>query len=203
MLIARRSPARRWAARSNPPRIIRTWRGARRQRAQASVWFDSRRQAAGRRCRAGQCGDERRRGLRRQRSAQYRALRHAADRDRAGRRRAPRRQRRGGAGGDRRRLRGGRTHHRRDDAGFRERGFHGSHGAIFAATVAAARLLQLDAEQTTHAIALTATSTGGLAKAADTSVAREYHAGHGDDARHPGGAGGAARLQGARSAFWR
>ena len=43
--------------------------------------------------------------------------------------------------------------------GFRERGFHGSHAAIFSATVAAARLLHLDAEQTTHAIALTATST--------------------------------------------
>ena len=61
--------------------------------------------------------------------------------------------------------------------GFRERGFHGSNAAIFAATVAAARLLRLDAEQTTHAIALTATSSSGLAKAADTSVAREYHAG--------------------------
>src|SRR6202035_4717977 len=61
--------------------------------------------------------------------------------------------------------------------GFRERGFHGSQAAIFSATVAAARLLHLDAEQMTHAIALTATSTSGLAKAADTSVAREYHAG--------------------------
>jgi 2-methylcitrate dehydratase PrpD len=61
--------------------------------------------------------------------------------------------------------------------GFRERGFHGSNAAIFAATGAAARLLRLDADQTTHAIALAATSTGGLAKAADTSVAREYHAG--------------------------
>src|SRR5712691_10398548 len=61
--------------------------------------------------------------------------------------------------------------------GFRERGFHGSNAAIFAATGAAARLLRLDAGQTTHAIALAATSTGGLAKAADTSVAREYHAG--------------------------
>ncbi len=60
---------------------------------------------------------------------------------------------------------------------FRERGFHGSNAAIFAAAGAAARLLRLDAEQTTQAIALTATSTGGLAKAADTSVAREYHAG--------------------------
>src|SRR5437588_1437859 len=61
--------------------------------------------------------------------------------------------------------------------GFRERGFHGSNAAIFAATGAAGRLLRLDAEQMTHAIALAATSTGGLAKAADTSVAREYHAG--------------------------
>jgi len=61
--------------------------------------------------------------------------------------------------------------------GFRERGFHGSNAAIFAATGAAARLLRLDADQTTHAIALAATSTGGLAKAADTSLAREYHAG--------------------------
>jgi len=61
--------------------------------------------------------------------------------------------------------------------GFRERGFHGSNAAIFAATGAAGRLLRLDAEQMTQAIALTATSTGGLAKAADTSVAREYHAG--------------------------
>jgi 2-methylcitrate dehydratase PrpD len=61
--------------------------------------------------------------------------------------------------------------------GFRERGFHGSNAAIFAATGAAGRLLRLDPEQMTHAIALTATSTGGLAKAADTSVAREYHAG--------------------------
>src|SRR5712692_8582129 len=60
---------------------------------------------------------------------------------------------------------------------FRERGFHGSNAAIFSAVGAAARLLRLDAEQTTQAIALTATSTGGLAKAADTSVAREYHAG--------------------------
>jgi 2-methylcitrate dehydratase PrpD len=61
--------------------------------------------------------------------------------------------------------------------GFRERGFHGSQAAIFSATAVAARLLHLDAEQTTHAIALTATSSSGLAKAADTSVAREWHAG--------------------------
>jgi 2-methylcitrate dehydratase PrpD len=61
--------------------------------------------------------------------------------------------------------------------GFRARGFHGCHGAVFAASVAAARLLRLDAAQTAQAIALSATSIGGLATAADTSVAREYHAG--------------------------
>jgi 2-methylcitrate dehydratase PrpD len=61
--------------------------------------------------------------------------------------------------------------------GFRQRGFHGCHGAIFAAAVAAARLLRLDAAQMAQAIALSATSIGGLATAADTSVAREYHAG--------------------------
>jgi 2-methylcitrate dehydratase PrpD len=61
--------------------------------------------------------------------------------------------------------------------GFRNRGFHGCLGAIFAATVAAGRLLRLDAAQLAQAIALSATSIGGLAKAADTSVAREYHAG--------------------------
>jgi len=61
--------------------------------------------------------------------------------------------------------------------GFRNRGFHGCHGAIFAATVATGHLLRLDAAQLTQAIALSATSIGGLAAAADTSVAREYHAG--------------------------
>src|SRR5438874_9042866 len=59
----------------------------------------------------------------------------------------------------------------------RARGFHGSTVAIFAAAGAAGRLLRLDAEQMTHAVALAATSTGGLVKAADTSTAREYHAG--------------------------
>jgi 2-methylcitrate dehydratase PrpD len=48
---------------------------------------------------------------------------------------------------------------------------------VFAASVAAARLLQLDAAQMAQAIALSATSIGGLATAANTSVAREYHAG--------------------------
>jgi 2-methylcitrate dehydratase PrpD len=61
--------------------------------------------------------------------------------------------------------------------GFRSRGFHGCHAAIFAASVAAGRLLRLDAAQLAQAIALSATSIGGLAAAANTSVAREYHAG--------------------------
>src|SRR6202789_3419855 len=61
--------------------------------------------------------------------------------------------------------------------GFKDRGFHGCLGAVFAASVAAARLLELDAAQMAQAIALSATSIGGLATAANTSVAREYHAG--------------------------
>jgi 2-methylcitrate dehydratase PrpD len=61
--------------------------------------------------------------------------------------------------------------------GFRNRGFHGCLGAVFAAAVAAGRLLQLDAPRMAQAIALAATSIGGLATAANTSVAREYHAG--------------------------
>ena len=61
--------------------------------------------------------------------------------------------------------------------GFRTRGFHGCLVAIFAGAVAAGRLLGLDAAQMAQAIALSATSIGGLAVAANTSVAREYHAG--------------------------
>ena len=61
--------------------------------------------------------------------------------------------------------------------GFRQRGFHGCLIAIFAAAVAAGRLLRLDAQQMTHAIALAATSIGGLMTSANTSTAREYHAG--------------------------
>jgi 2-methylcitrate dehydratase PrpD len=60
---------------------------------------------------------------------------------------------------------------------FDHRGFHGCLGAAFGATIAAARLYNLSRVQAAHAIALTATSIGGLAKAAATSVAREYHAG--------------------------
>ena len=61
--------------------------------------------------------------------------------------------------------------------GYQELGFHNSMLQIFCATVAAGRLLRLDANRLTHAIALAATTTGGLQKAADTSVAREYNAG--------------------------
>ncbi len=61
--------------------------------------------------------------------------------------------------------------------GFRARGFHGCLVAIFGGAVAAGRLLQLDAAHMAQAIALSATSIGGLATAANTSVAREYHAG--------------------------
>jgi 2-methylcitrate dehydratase PrpD len=61
--------------------------------------------------------------------------------------------------------------------GFRVRGFHGCLVAIFGGAVAAGRLLQLDPTQMAQAIALSATSIGGLMAAANTSVAREYHAG--------------------------
>jgi 2-methylcitrate dehydratase PrpD len=61
--------------------------------------------------------------------------------------------------------------------GFREKGFHGCLVAIFAGAVASGRLLGLDAARLAQAIALAATSIGGLAAAANTSVAREYHAG--------------------------
>jgi 2-methylcitrate dehydratase PrpD len=61
--------------------------------------------------------------------------------------------------------------------GFRARGFHGCLVAIFGGTVAAARLLHADAAQMAQAVALSATSIGGLMAAANTSVAREYHAG--------------------------
>ena len=63
------------------------------------------------------------------------------------------------------------------ECGFRNKGFHGCIVACFASTAAAARLLKLDVEQTAHAIALTATSIGGISALADTSSAREYHAG--------------------------
>jgi len=60
---------------------------------------------------------------------------------------------------------------------FRNQGFHGCLVAIFGGAVATGRLLGLDAAHLAQAIALSATSMGGLAAAANTSVAREYHAG--------------------------
>jgi 2-methylcitrate dehydratase PrpD len=61
--------------------------------------------------------------------------------------------------------------------GFRSSGFHGCLVAIFAGAVAAARLLRLDQAKMAQGIALSATSIGGLMAAANTSTAREYHAG--------------------------
>jgi 2-methylcitrate dehydratase PrpD len=58
-----------------------------------------------------------------------------------------------------------------------DRGFHGSISTIFGGAVAAGTLLKLTSEQMTQAIALAATSVGGMHVAANTSVAREYHAG--------------------------
>ncbi|MBL6080526.1 MmgE/PrpD family protein [Belnapia sp. T18] len=61
--------------------------------------------------------------------------------------------------------------------GRMRRGFHGSVSTVFGGAVAAGTLLGLDEERMTHAIALAATSVGGMAIAADTSWAREWHAG--------------------------
>ena len=61
--------------------------------------------------------------------------------------------------------------------GRMQRGFHGSVSTVFGAAVAGGRLLRLDAGQMAQAIAIAATSIGGMAIAADTSCAREYHAG--------------------------
>ncbi|WPB55505.1 MmgE/PrpD family protein [Xylophilus sp. GOD-11R] len=57
------------------------------------------------------------------------------------------------------------------------RGFHGSVSTVFGGVVAGGRLFGLDRNRMAHALALAATSIGGLAMAADTSCAREYHAG--------------------------
>ncbi|TPQ40936.1 MmgE/PrpD family protein [Cupriavidus pinatubonensis] len=62
--------------------------------------------------------------------------------------------------------------------GLQRKGFHGCVVATFAAAAAAARLLKLDTEGAAHALALAATSMGGLHAAAATSLAREYHAGN-------------------------
>ena len=61
--------------------------------------------------------------------------------------------------------------------GLQKKGFHGCIVAGFAGAVAAGRLLRLTPPQMAQAIALIATSMGGLHAAANTSYAREYHAG--------------------------
>jgi 2-methylcitrate dehydratase PrpD len=61
--------------------------------------------------------------------------------------------------------------------GRMQRGFHGSVSTVFGGTVAAGRLLELPPPKMAHAIALAATSIGGMAISADTSCGREYHAG--------------------------
>ena len=58
-----------------------------------------------------------------------------------------------------------------------QKGFHGSVSTVFGSTVATGILLGLDAAQMEQAIATAATSIGGIGIAANTSWAREYHAG--------------------------
>src|SRR5919106_5507468 len=61
--------------------------------------------------------------------------------------------------------------------GLQRKGFHGCIVSAFAGAVAAGCLMKLTQPQMTQAIAIIATSVGGLHAAANTSVAREYHAG--------------------------
>ena len=61
---------------------------------------------------------------------------------------------------------------------YRDKGFHGCIVATFGAAVASGHMLRLNAQQMAQAIAIAAVSMGGLATAADTSVAREYFAGN-------------------------
>jgi 2-methylcitrate dehydratase PrpD len=61
--------------------------------------------------------------------------------------------------------------------GYSERGFHGCVITIFGSTAAAAKLLALPIDGVARALAIAATSIGGLYQAANISVAREYHAG--------------------------
>lgn len=60
--------------------------------------------------------------------------------------------------------------------GLGERGFHACIITVFGGVIAAARLLGLTVEQTAQAIALAATSMGGLAISTN-GTSREYHAG--------------------------
>jgi 2-methylcitrate dehydratase PrpD len=61
--------------------------------------------------------------------------------------------------------------------GLQKKGFHGCIVSAFAGAVAAGCLMKLTQPQMAQAIAIIATSVGGLHAAANTSVAREYHAG--------------------------
>jgi 2-methylcitrate dehydratase PrpD len=61
--------------------------------------------------------------------------------------------------------------------GLQKKGFHGSIVSSFAGAVSTGCLLRLSAPQMAQAIALMATSMGALHAAANTSTAREYHAG--------------------------
>ena len=61
---------------------------------------------------------------------------------------------------------------------WKDLGFHGSIVAIFGGAVASGRLLRLNEQQMAQAIAIASVSMGGLAVAAETSVAREYFAGN-------------------------
>lgn len=58
-----------------------------------------------------------------------------------------------------------------------DKGFHSAISTIFGSTVSAGTLLRLTSEQLTQAIAIAASSIGGLHVAANTSVVREYHGG--------------------------
>ncbi len=61
--------------------------------------------------------------------------------------------------------------------GRMQKGFHGAVSTVFGSAVATGKLLDLDVPRMTQAIAIAATSIGGMAIAANTSCAREYHAG--------------------------
>ena len=134
-----------------------------------------RREIAGHRRGAGQRSDERCGSVRRQRSAQHRALRHAADRDVAGDRGAAGRERRRRAGGDRARLRGwpdgSSTRCRmRGCAGFTVRRARSSPPR------GRPRCCCGSMRSKRRTRSASPRPAGGLAKAADTSVAREYNA---------------------------
>ena len=61
--------------------------------------------------------------------------------------------------------------------GLMEKGYHGCVITIFGGAAAAGLLLGLNSEQMTHALSLAATSISGIMAAANTSTAREHHAG--------------------------